>query len=73
MTAPNPENGASCKTARVVFHWHPRARGVFRCLGNALVGLWLFGGMTFFFLRFSFVFYRANQPAIDKLLERLLD
>jgi len=73
MTARNPENGASCGTTRVVLHWHPRARGLFRWVGNALAVLWIFGGMTFFFLRFSFVFYRANQSAIDKLLERLLD
>ena len=34
--------------------------------------VWVFGGMLFFFLRFSFRFYEANQRAIEHALDRLL-
>jgi len=29
-----------------------------------LLGLWMFSAALFFFVRFSFEFYRANQEAI---------
>ena len=37
----------------------------------ALAAVWIFGGMLFFFLRFSAVFYRANEPAIQHVFDRL--
>jgi hypothetical protein len=43
-----------------------------RFIGTALAALWIFGGMSFFFLRFSTIFYQANQAAIHQLLERML-
>jgi len=42
-----------------------------RAVGNALAAIWIVGGMVFFLVRFAAVFYRANQDAIDRLLERL--
>ncbi|HEO70426.1 MAG TPA: hypothetical protein ENN80_04125 [Candidatus Hydrogenedentes bacterium] len=36
-----------------------------------LAVLWVFGGMLFFFVRFSQVFYQSNQDAIHALLGRL--
>lgn len=41
-------------------------------LGRVLLGVWIFGVGLFFFVRFSFEFYRANRQAIEGLLERLL-
>ena len=40
-------------------------------VGNALAAIWIVGGTVFFLVRFAAVFYRANQDAIDRLLERL--
>lgn len=42
-----------------------------RVVGNALAAIWIVGGTLFFLVRFTAVFYRANQDAIDRLLERL--
>ena len=46
-------------------------RQIWQAAGNALAALWIVGVAAFFLIRFSIVFYRANQPAIDGLLERL--
>jgi len=35
-----------------------------------VLGLWIFGSASFFFLRFSFAFYYANQSAVDGVLAR---
>jgi hypothetical protein len=45
-------------------------RDFLRFAGNVIAGLWIFGGMGFFFLRFSVIFYYANKSAIDPLLSR---
>lgn len=42
-----------------------------RVAGNAVAGIWIVGGTVFFFVRFAALFYRANQDAIDRLLDRL--
>lgn len=47
--------------------WAKTARSV----GCTLGALWMAGGTIFFFVRFGSVFYRANQSAIDKVVEML--
>jgi len=42
-----------------------------RAVGNALAAIWIVGGTLFFLVRFAAVFYRANQGAIDRLLDRI--
>jgi hypothetical protein len=37
-------------------------------LGNILGALWIAGGMFFFFIRFSSIFYYSNRGAFDSLL-----
>lgn len=34
-------------------------------------GIWVFGASTFYFIRFSFAFYYANQAAMDGLIQAL--
>lgn len=41
-------------------------------LGNILGALWIAGGMLFFLIRFSSIFYHSNKSALDSLLNRLL-
>ncbi len=48
---------------------HP-LRDFLRFAGNVLAALWIFGGMAFFFIRFSTIFYYANKPAVDALMAR---
>ena len=54
-----------------------KAEGVSRNTGawplfcNLLALLWIAGGMLFFFVRFTLVFYRANEAAMARLFERL--
>ena len=36
--------------------------------GYALATVWIFGGATFFFTRFSQGVYRAHESSIDRLL-----
>lgn len=48
-------------------HWVKIAR----CAACVVGALWMAGGTLFFLVRFGSVFYRANQPAIDKVVERL--
>jgi len=38
---------------------------------QVVAALWMAGGTVFFLVRFGSVFYRANQFAIDKMLEKL--
>jgi len=52
-------------------HVPPAWRDFLRFMATVLTALWIFGGMTFFFLRFSAIFYQANQAAIHQLLERV--
>jgi hypothetical protein len=58
METPNPNDKALLRIARAG--------------GNAVAALWIFGGMFFFFLRFSAVFYHANKAAVDSFLARFL-
>jgi len=44
---------------------------VLRLFGNAIGALWIAGGMLFFLIRFSSIFYYSNQSALDSLLSRL--
>ena len=46
-----------------------RAQEMYK-VGNLLAAQWIFGGMLFFFIRFTAVFYHANRAAIDQLLSR---
>ena len=48
------------------------AKACLRGAGLALAAAWIFGGTLFFFIRFSSIFYRANQSAIDSVLEHVL-
>ncbi len=49
----------------------PSIRRILWVAGNTLAALWIMGATAFFLMRFSIVFYRANQAAIDNLLERI--
>jgi hypothetical protein len=42
-----------------------------RRAGNVAAALWVFGGAFYFFIHFTLVFYRANEPAILGVLERI--
>jgi len=44
---------------------HELARRVFHCA----LAAWIAGTATFFFLRFSFAFYYANEAAIERLFD----
>jgi len=48
-----------------------RIRAWGRRAGFVLAAAWIFGGMAFYFIRFSARFYYANRAAIDGLLQRL--
>ena len=52
---------------------HPRLRQAAIGLGRRffLEALWIGGGALFFLIRFSAVFYRDNQPAVDALLDSI--
>ena len=39
--------------------------------GLTVAVVWIFGGALWFYIRFTIVFYRANQSAIDSALKRL--
>lgn len=71
MARPIPESVAPPDAGGATVPANAQAQVVLRWIGNALAALWIFGGMLFFFMRFSFAFYSANQSAIDRLLERL--
>ncbi len=40
-------------------------------VGYGLAGAWIFGGAVYFFVRFSWVVYRAHESSIDRLLAGL--
>lgn len=40
-------------------------------LGHGLLALWILGTALVYFIRFTADFYRANQGAIDGLIERI--
>ena len=47
-------------------------RGLLHFIGNTALALWIVGGMLFFFIRFTFIFYRANHAAIHKFVDQVL-
>ncbi len=47
--------------------------GAGRCILLILLGIWIFGGSVFFFVRFGFEFYYANQASIDALVRGILE
>ena len=62
------DSGSSAAVAR---EHDSRFRGMALVLANAIGAIWILGGMFFFFLRFTFVFYEANAAAIGRLLKHL--
>jgi hypothetical protein len=69
----NEESGAGAPSVSSFFILHsafPVAPLVV-LLGNLLGLVWMGGGTLFFLLRFSSVFYQANQWSIDKLIRKL--
>jgi len=39
--------------------------------GECVALLWIVGTFLYFYVNFSLVFFRANQPAIENLLQKL--
>ncbi len=65
----HPERPAWCvHLAQKLRPWQPLFYRAVLILG----GLWIFGGMFFFFIRFSIRFYIANKGAIQSLVNNLL-
>ncbi len=48
------------------------SRAAWRRFGVALAGVWIFGTTAFYLIRFSAVFYRANAPAVDEAVSRVM-
>lgn len=49
----------------------PRSAG--RKILLILLGLWIFGGAVFYFVRFTFEFYYANRESIEALVRTALE
>lgn len=42
-----------------------------RKTGLIVMGMWIFGVSTAYFIRFSFEFYYANKAGVDALLQKI--
>lgn len=47
------------------------SRSALKLAGNTLAAIWIIFATAFFLVRFTSVFYRANQDAIQGFFERL--
>lgn len=49
----------------------PKWKYLAREVGFVLLGVWIFGGAIFYYLRFTTIFYEDNQGPVDRAVEAL--
>jgi hypothetical protein len=71
MEPPDLDRGCSDAAPGREAETPPRIRRIVRILGIAIGALWILGGAVFFLIRFTSVFYQANQTAVNEFLDRM--